>query len=131
MLSDASVRRAVKHLAAAGDTDLFPLLPEARFFSDHTDVVANLVASMNPGNYDPISSMEVLTPKSALGFRIGHQLTAADSLIYTAAVIESAEGIENIRRATSGDAAFAYRYDPAGEERLFLEIGATTTGSIT
>lgn len=102
-----------------GDTDLFPALPELRFFADQTDEVVQLVARMNPGQYNPVSSMEVLTPKSALGFRIGHQLTASDSVIFTAAVVENGEGIEERRQRASGDVAFAYRFDPDGGPRLY------------
>ena len=121
MLSEKSVRRAVQHITSAGDTDLFPPLPEARFFNDEADAIAGLVGKLNMGQYDPVSSVEVLTPKSSLGFRIGHQLTAVDSLLFTAAVIENADGIEEIRQKTSGDSAFAFRYDPDGEERLFRQ----------
>lgn len=119
MLSEASVIRAIKHLEAVGDTDLFPRLPEAAFFSACAEEVATLVGRLNVGNYSPVSSVEVLTPKSELGFRIGHQLTAPDALIYTAAVIENADGIEELRRNTSGEIPFSYRYDPQGEGRLF------------
>lgn len=119
MLSKASVLRAIQHIAAIGDTDLFPRLPETAFFSAEPDQVADLVEKLNVGSYNPISSVEVLTPKSELGFRIGHQLTASDALIYTAAVLENADGIETLRKKTSGDVAFSYRYDPTGEHRLF------------
>ena len=120
MLSKASVLRAIEHISTVGDTDLFPRLPEVAFFVDCSEEVASLVGKMNVGNYNPVSSVEVLIPKSSLGFRIGHQLTAADALIYTAAVIENAEGIEELRRGTSGDVAFSYRYDSEGGARLFL-----------
>jgi len=104
---------------AVGDTDLYPRLPEAAFFSACSAEVAHLVGKMNIGGYNPVSSVEVLTPKSNLGFRIGHQLTAPDALIYTAAVIESANGIEALRESTSGEVAFSYRYDSQGGPRLF------------
>jgi hypothetical protein len=119
LLSEASIRRAVQHLHAVGDTDLFPRLPETGFFHARLEDVVSSLSRLNMGQYNPVSSIEVLTPKSVLGFRIGHQLTYTDALIYTAAVIENAQGIENIRTSTSGDSAFAYRYDPEGGARLF------------
>ncbi len=119
MLSAASVLRAISHLDAVGDTDLYPRLPEFAYFVARAEEVAELVRRINLGGYNPVSSVEVLTPKSNLGFRIGHQLTAPDALFYTAAVIENAEGMEELRRKESGDIAFSYRYDPAGGPRLF------------
>jgi hypothetical protein len=119
MLSEPSVLRAIEHLSAIGDTDLFPRLPEAGFYPACAPEVAGLVSRLNIGVYNPVSSVEVLTPKSTLGFRIGHQLTAPDILIYTAAVIENAPEIETLRRDTSGDIPFSYRYDPNGGPRLF------------
>lgn len=119
MLSKESVLRAIEHISAIGDTDLFPRLPEAAFFVACADEAADLVGKMNVGSYNPVSSVEVLIPKSKLGFRIGHQLTAPDALIYTAAVIENADGIEDLRRRTSGAVAFSYRYDSQGGPRLF------------
>jgi len=121
MFTEPSIRRAIQHLTANGDTDIFPRLPELKFFSDQEDEVTQAILRMNAGQYQPVSSVEVLTPKSRLGFRIGHQLCATDILFYTAATIEAAQGVEDIRVRASGDVAFSYRYDPAGEEgRLFL-----------
>lgn len=119
MLTEESIRRAIQHLDAVGDTDIFPRLPEATFFRACTDEVIELTRKLNVANYNPVSSVEVLTPKSELGFRIGHQLTASDALIYTAAVIENANGIEELRRNTSETIPFSYRYDPEGGARLF------------
>lgn len=119
MLQRQSVIRAIDHLEAVGDTDLFPRLPELRFLSVAKDEIADFLEKLSVGNYNPVSSVEVLTPKSDLGFRIGHQLTATDSLVYTASVIECAEGIESLRASTSGDIAFSYRYDSNGGARLF------------
>lgn len=120
MFTEASIRRAIQHLNANGDTDLFPKLPELKFFADKEDEVTQAILQLNIGQYQPVSSVEVLTPKSRLGFRIGHQLSATDILFYTAATIEAAEGIEHLRERASGDVAFSYRYDPAGEDgRIF------------
>jgi len=119
MLQNQNVLRAIQHLDAVGDTDLFPRLPEAAFFTANADQTADLIGRLNLGNYNPVSSVEVLTPKSSLGFRIGHQLTATDVLIYTAAVIECADGIQNLRDQTSQDVPFSYKYDPNGGPRLF------------
>lgn len=119
MLEKQCIARAIEHLSAVGDTDLFPKLPELRFLQAQQDAIIDLIDRMGVGNYNPTSSVEVLTPKSELGFRIGHQLTVTDSLIYTASVIETAPGIERLRQQQSGDIPFSYRYDENGGPRMF------------
>ncbi|MBC2653290.1 RNA-directed DNA polymerase [Novosphingobium aerophilum] len=89
------------------------------FFKENSESVADLVSKLTLGQYNPVSSVEVLTPKANLGFRIGHQLTATDILIYTASVIECADGIQDLRDRTSQDVPFSYKYDANGEARLF------------
>lgn len=119
MLEAANISRAIAHLNAVGDSDLFPKLPEIRFLAAAQDEVVGTIERLGVGNYNPTSSIEVLTPKSELGFRIGHQLTATDSLIYTASVIEAGAGIERLRQEHSGPVPFSYRFDPEGGARLF------------
>ena len=119
MLSEASIRRAVAILGTAGDTDLFPALPELKFFSDREDAVVRRLLRMNHGQYHPVSAIEMLTPKSLMGFRIGHQLTATDTLLLTAATIEAGPQLEAMRERLSGENAFSYRFDRDGERRLF------------
>ena len=81
MISEASVRRAIDHLGSFGDTDLFPRLPEMRCFLQRPGTIAKDCKSLNIGQYTPTGVVETLTPKSWLGFRIAHQLTASDSVI--------------------------------------------------
>ena len=119
MLREASVLRAIGHVYKVGDTDLFPTLPEFQFFVRNPAETAVAIEALGIGNYNPVGAVEVLTPKSTLGFRIGHQLTAADILIYTAAIIETADGIQALRDRVSGEIPFSYRYDPNGEHLLF------------
>lgn len=119
MLSSASVLRAISHVDKVGDTDLFPTLPEFNFFVRNAEECSAGVEGLGIGNYNPVGAVEVLTPKSTLGFRIGHQLTAPDILVYTAAIIEAADGIQALRDRVSGDIPFSYKYDPDGEHLLF------------
>ena len=81
MISEGSVRRAISHLGSFGDTDLFPRLPEMRCFIERPGTIAKDCAALNIGHYHPTSAIETLTPKSWLGFRIAHQLTASDNVI--------------------------------------------------
>lgn len=119
MISEASVRRAIDHLGAFGDTDLFPRLPEMKCFIDKPEAVARDCARLNIGQYIPTGAAETLTPKSSLGFRIAHQLTAADNLIYLAALIDCAPSLEAARFPKGDNRAFAYRFDGEPSVRVF------------
>lgn len=121
MISEQSVRRAIAHLCAFGDTDLFPLLPEMKFLSGSADELVRDCAALNLGRYTPAGVTETLTPKSRLGFRIAHQLTPSDNLIYLAATLDCAERLEATRAHPDNNIAFAYRFDPTGGERIFAK----------
>jgi hypothetical protein len=110
MISEASVRRAINHLGSFGDTDLFPRLPEMRCFLERPGTIAKDCERLNIGQYAPVSAIETLTPKSWLGFRIAHQLTAADNVIYLAALLDCAPNLESARLPKDDNEAFAYRF---------------------
>ena len=119
MISEQSVKRAIEHLGAFGDTDLFPRLPEMRCFIERPDAIANDCANINIGEYTPASAIETLTPKSWLGFRIAHQLTASDNVIYLAALLDCAPMLEATRLPKDGNEAFAYRFADGDGFRVF------------
>jgi hypothetical protein len=119
MISEASVRRAINHLGSFGDTDLFPRLPEMRCFLERPAAVAKDCGSLNIGQYTPTGVVETLTPKSWLGFRIAHQLTASDNVIYLAALLDCAPMLESARQPAESNAAFAYRYEASESARIF------------
>jgi hypothetical protein len=110
MISEASVRRAINHLGAFGDTDIFPRLPEIRCFLERPGTIAKDCENLNIGQYAPVGVIETLTPKSWLGFRIAHQLTAADNVIYLAALLDCAPNLEAARLPKDDNEAFAYRF---------------------
>lgn len=119
MITEESVRRAIDHLGALGDTDLFPRLPEMRCFLERPGTIAKDCAKLNIGQYTPSSSIETLTPKSWLGFRIAHQLTASDNVIYLAALLDCAPHLEAARLPKDSNEAFAYRYMEGDSIRVF------------
>jgi len=119
MISEASVRRSINHLASFGDTDLFPRLPEMRCFIERPGTIAKDCAQINIGHYMPVGAVETLTPKSWLGFRIAHQLTASDSVIYLAAMLDCAPHLEASRMPKDGNEAFAYRFNDGESLRVF------------
>jgi hypothetical protein len=123
MITEQSVRRAINHLGAMGDTDLFPRLPEMRCFLERPGTIAKDCEKLNIGLYTPTSPVETLTPKSWLGFRIAHQLTASDNVIYLAALLDCAPQLEAARLPKAENEAFAYRYMDGGDEIRIFEPG--------
>lgn len=119
MITEQSVRRAINHLGAMGDTDLFPRLPEMRCFLERPAAIAKDCEKLNIGQYTPTSPVETLTPKSWLGFRIAHQLTATDNVVYLAALLDCAPQLEAARLPRDGNEAFAYRYVEGDAVRVF------------
>jgi hypothetical protein len=119
VISEASVRRAINHLGSFGDTDLFPRLPEIRCFLERPGTIAKDCASLNIGQYTPTGVIETLTPKSWLGFRIAHQLTASDNVIYLAALLDCAPQLEAARSPKDDNEAFAYRFTEGESLRIF------------
>jgi len=119
MISAESVTRAIRHLGAFGDTDLFPRLPEMRCFIERPEAIAADCQALNLGQYLPASAIETLTPKSWLGFRIAHQLTASDNVIYLAALLDCAPMLEAARLPKERNEAFAYRYCEEDGFRIF------------
>ncbi len=116
---EAAAKRAIKHITAFGDTDLFPTLPEMKCLSECEDEVAQAFAALTVGNFKPSNCIETLTPKSWLGFRIAHQLTAADNIIYLASVIASGPALEAIRESSDDMRAVAYRFIEGDGSRIF------------
>lgn len=119
MITETSVRRAIDHLGAFGDTDLFPRLPEMRCFLERPKAIADDCKTLNLGQYTPTGVVETLTPKSSLGFRIAHQLTAADNVIYLAALLDCAPMLEAARLGKETNETFAYRFEESESIRIF------------
>ncbi|WP_083909754.1 RNA-directed DNA polymerase [Methylocystis rosea] len=119
MISEASVRRAIDHLGSFGDTDLFPRLPEMRCFLERPKTTAKDCENLNLRHYTPGGTLETLTPKSWLGFRIAHQLSASDNVIYLAALLDCAPYLESVRLPKDDNEAFAYRFSEGESPRIF------------
>src|SRR3546814_20669871 len=90
-----------------------------RCFIEGPDAIAADCQALNVGQYAPASAIETLTPKSWLGFRIAHQLTASDNVIYLAALLDCAPMIEAARLPKVSNEAFAYRYAEGEGLRTF------------
>lgn len=107
-LDTASLQAAIKHLCRYGDTDIFPHLPEISFIADQQDAIVDELTKLDLDSYAPSGAIEALAPKSRFAFRIAHQLSALDTLLLLACVVQIGNSIEAKRNA--GKRAFSYRF---------------------
>lgn len=119
-LTEASLRAAIKHLCRYGDTDVFPHLPELAFFAEQEEDIISELTKLDLDTYEPLGAVEALTPKSRYGFRVAHQLTALDTLLFLACVVEIGQDIEAKRQPVENTRAFSYRFAvDASEGQIF------------
>jgi hypothetical protein len=111
-VSQPSLELAVRHLARYGDTDIFPHLPELAFLVDQEKAVVEELAKLDLDIYQPSGAVEALAPKARYSFRIAHQLSALDTLLLLACVIEIGQKIEDRRQFVSQVRSFSYRFSP-------------------
>lgn len=118
-VSRIALERAIKHLCRYGDTDIFPHLPELAFFADERRAILDELTKLDLDSYSPGGAIEALAPKSRFGFRISHQMSAVDSLLFLACVIELGASIEKQRPDVSNIEAFSYRFCSNEDGELF------------
>ena len=118
-MDDLTFRRAIRHLAELGDTDILPPLFEFAFYANATDAVVKKLSGFQFGAYKPVGAFEVLSPKTQTSFRIAHQLYATDTLLYTAAALSVAPALDEKRLGTE-QGAFSYRYEPDDNAAQFF-----------
>ena len=120
-LSTSSLDRAIKHLCRYGDTDIFPHLYELAFFEAKNIEIIKVLNELDLDTYNPSSAIEVLAPKNRYSYRIVHQLTALDTVLLLAAVIEIGSKIEDQRISADSIQSFSYRFSDEGEDSIFLK----------
>ena len=111
-VSQQSLELAVRHLVLYGDTDIFPHLPEIAFLADQETAVVEELAKLDLDSHMPAGAIEALAPKARYSFRIAHQLSALDTLLLLACVIEIGDKIERKRQPVSQVLSFSYRFSP-------------------
>src|SRR5258705_3796136 len=120
-LSKLSVGRAVDHLVAFGDTDVFPHLIEIAFLSARRDEIIDEISKLDLDLFQPAQAIETIAPKSRLGFRIVHQLPLLETILFTAAVVAIGADLEKLKRPIEEFGPFAYRFSPKAGSSLFVE----------
>ena len=112
---------AVEHITVHGDTDIFPYPFELKFLKDRKADVVKELSSVDLNQYQPMSLVEALVPKSKFGFRAAHQPFPVDTVIYMALVLKIFDAVERNRDPKENDRAFSYRKIPGLDPSLFYE----------
>jgi len=106
----SSLEASINHLVRYGDTDIFPHLPELAFFADEAAVIVGELSKLDLDSYTPAGAIEALAPKARYSFRIAHQLSALDTVLLLACVIDIADKIEAKRLPARYVSSFSYRF---------------------
>ena len=122
-ISDASLRLAIKNIAAFGDTDIFPVPIEKYWFGEEPEVVFDLLVDLRKDlersrNQVSIYSSTELVNVGYFGFRAGTQIDPLWNALLLASTIEVAEQIENKRQPE--DNVLSYRFSPDRAKGLSL-----------
>jgi hypothetical protein len=106
----ASLEAAVRHLVRYGDTDIFPHLPELAFFADEEVAIVDELSKLDLDSYTPAGAIEALAPKGRYSFRIAHQLSALDTVLLLACVIDIGDKLEAKRQPARYIRSYSYRF---------------------
>ena len=109
-LTKASLQAAIRHLCRYGDTDIFPRLPELAFFAEEESPILSELLKLDLDSYTPDGAVEALAPKGRYTFLIAHQLSALDTLLLVACIVEIGENVETKRQPVGGFRAFSYQF---------------------
>ncbi|MGH1591335.1 hypothetical protein ACRBEV_26950 [Methylobacterium phyllosphaerae] len=120
-VSATSLGHAIDHLHRYGDTDVFPHLPELTFLTQSKNEIVDELSRLDLDVYTPGGAIEALAPKSRFGFRVVHQLTATDTVLMLACVIEIGSQIEMRRQPANTISAFSYRFQPPINGKIFID----------
>src|SRR5438874_2676186 len=114
VVSESSLRFAVRNVATHGDTDVFPFPIENRWFQDDEEAVVQLLGDIDRdfpkwlSSY-PLISEKVLGGVGYTGFRAAAQIDPAWNAYLLALVVEIAPEIEAARVSKDREIAFSYR----------------------
>ena len=113
-------RCAIQHISDFGDTDVFPYPFELRFVEACADDVSEKLSNTDLVQYNPMSLIESLIPKTKFGFRLAHQPYPVDTVIFTALILKIYDAVEVGRDDIGNNRAFSYRKAPGLNHELFV-----------
>jgi hypothetical protein len=120
---EAAISRAVDHLAAYGDTDIFQSpLDGLALFRNREVAIASVTAHHHHfdalATLDPPEIIRSLVPSGYHSLRLGSQIPPIWNAYYLSLVIACAPDIERLR--APAQSVFSYRFEPSAEApRLF------------
>jgi hypothetical protein len=120
-LSAASIDRAINHLIKYGDTDVLPPSFECVFLSEKRAEIVSEIEKLDLDSFSPAQAVDMISPKSKLGFRIVHQFPLLESILFTACIVEIGEDIEQLKLPSSDFGPFAYRFKAGQDASLFAD----------
>ena len=120
-LSDSALDWALKHIAAWGDTDIFPDVFEFEAIAGDWENVKASIQSTDILNWTVRPFRRCLVPKHRFGFRISTQLDPLDLLVFTALIREVGEKLEACRIPVTDNIVHSYRFAPDGDGRMFSD----------
>jgi hypothetical protein len=120
-LSDSALDWAIKHVAAWGDTDIFPTAFEFDAIADDWKNVKASIQSTDILNWTVRPYRRCLVPKHRFGFRISTQLDPLDFLVFTALIRDVGEKLETCRIPITENIVHSYRFAPDADGRMFSD----------
>ena len=127
-LKEQSLKWALEYVLRYGDTDVLPVPFEYQAIADQRDTILPFLQGQDLLSWRVRPTRFVLMPKSALGFRVIHQIDPLDFLLYLGLVYEIAEDIERHRVSVDSNRIFSYRLNKSsrGSRGLFtpMQYGA-------
>jgi len=126
VVSEQSLRFAVRNIAEHGDTDVFPFPLENHWFHDEQDVVVGLLRQLDDDFDDrliayPVTFARVLAGVGYNGFRAVTQIEPLWNAYLLALVVEIASDIERARVPVESQVVFSYRYKPNLESATLFD----------
>lgn len=115
LVSETSIRLAIKNIASHGDTDIFPFPIENHLFHDKPDDVCKVLQSIDDNFSNALSRIPVLAAKELAavgyaGFRQGTQLDPLWNAYLLSLVVDIGDDIE--ARRVPPSIVFSYRFKP-------------------
>lgn len=117
IVSEDSMRLALRNIGRYGDTDVFPFPLETHWFHDTEDPLVTLLTALD-NNFDswvadyPIIQVRSLASVGYWGFRAATQIDPIWNCYLLALVIQIASDIESARLSTTKSIVHSYRYAP-------------------
>lgn len=123
-----AVERAVDHLSAHPDTDIFPVpLDGIELFQDREKAIASVLKLHHEFDTDSIKNppelIRSLVPAGYDGYRLGTQIPPLWNAYYLALVIASAPEIERIRAPVNSVCSYRFQDTGAKHELFDPRIG--------